>query len=58
MTRRGDWLYAEHLIADTRAALEPAAFERAWLAGRAVPLEEAITEALTIADETANSADG
>ena len=34
---------------------EPAAFEQAWAAGRAVPLEEAITEALTIADEVATA---
>ena len=42
----------------TRAALPTAAFEQAWAAGRAVPLEEAITEALTIADEVAIHMDG
>ena len=31
------------------AALGDAAFERAWAAGRALPLEEAIAEAVAVA---------
>ena len=57
--KRGDnWLHAERITAETRAALEPAAFERAWETGRLVPLKEAIAEALTIADEVGTSAEG
>ena len=55
--RIDNWLHAERITADTRAALPPAAFEQAWAAGRAVPLEEAITEALTIADEVTTGTD-
>jgi hypothetical protein len=58
MKRVDGWLYAERITADTRAALEPAAFERAWSTGRALPLEEAISEARTIAEEVGTSADG
>jgi hypothetical protein len=50
------WLHAERITADTRAALAPAAFEQAWAEGRALPLEEAISEALTVADEVATGA--
>ena len=32
-------------------------FEQAWADGRAMPLEEAITEALAIADEAATGTD-
>ena len=45
------WLHAEKIAKDTHAALEAAAFEQAWQAGRTAPLEEAITEALAIAEE-------
>jgi predicted ATPase/transcriptional regulator with XRE-family HTH domain len=45
------WLHAETIAKDTHAALEAATFEQAWLAGRMAPLEEAITEALSIAEE-------
>jgi hypothetical protein len=31
--------------------LEPAAFDQAWSAGHTVPLEEAVTEALAMANE-------
>ena len=55
--RVDNWLQAERIMAETRAALEPAAFERAWSAGRALPLEVAMTEALLIADEVTTSAD-
>ena len=41
----------ERITADTRAALEPAAFERAWETGRLLPLDEAVAEALAVADE-------
>jgi predicted ATPase/DNA-binding XRE family transcriptional regulator len=44
--------HAERITADTRAALEPVVFAQAWATGRNVPLEAAISEALTIADET------
>jgi non-specific serine/threonine protein kinase len=57
MIRVDNWLQAERITADTRAALEPAAFERAWGTGRALPLEEAVAEARTIADEVITSAD-
>ena len=57
MRRRDNWLHAERITADTRAALPAAAFEQAWAAGRAVPLEEAVTEALTMADEAATDMD-
>jgi non-specific serine/threonine protein kinase len=53
----GNWLHAERIMTDTCADLSAAAFNQAWWAGRAVPLEEAITEALAIADEAASSAD-
>jgi hypothetical protein len=46
-------LHAERISADTRAALGTAPFEQAWLGGRMLTLEEAITEALTIGDEVA-----
>jgi hypothetical protein len=53
-----DWPHVERIAADTRAALEGTAFERAWSAGRALSPEEAMSEALTIADEVTKSADG
>jgi predicted ATPase len=57
--KRGDnWLHAERITAETRAALEPAAFERAWSAGGALPLDEAVAAARTIANEVSRSADG
>jgi hypothetical protein len=57
--KRGDnWLHAERITAETRAALEPVAFERAWSTGAALPLEEAVTEAVTFANEVITSADG
>jgi predicted ATPase/class 3 adenylate cyclase len=43
--------YAERIAADTRAALEPVAFERAWETGRLLPLDEAVAEALAVASE-------
>jgi predicted ATPase/class 3 adenylate cyclase len=51
-------LHAERITAETRAALEPAAFERAWSTGRALPLDEAAAEAVTFANEVITSADG
>ena len=57
--KRGDnWLYAERITAETRAALEPAAFERARSTGAALSLEEAVAEAATLANEVTTSADG
>jgi predicted ATPase/class 3 adenylate cyclase len=42
--------HGERITADTRAALEDADFERAWSVGQALSLEEAVAEALAIAD--------
>jgi predicted ATPase/class 3 adenylate cyclase len=47
-------IHVERMRLDVRAALEPAAFERAWSAGRELMLEEAVAEALAVADEVAN----
>ena len=52
------WIHPDRITVDTRAALPAAAFEQAWAVGRAMLLEEAITEALTIADEATTGADG
>ncbi len=43
--------HAERIEADTRAALSPERYERAWSAGRLLKLEEAVSEALGVADE-------
>ena len=51
MKRPDAWPHAERITADTRAALEPAAFERAWETGRLLPLDEAVAEALAVANE-------
>jgi hypothetical protein len=40
----------------TRAALGDEAFHRAWTAGRALPLDDAVREALSIAEEIAQAA--
>jgi predicted ATPase/class 3 adenylate cyclase len=56
--RLDNWHHAERITADTRAALEPAAFERARETGRLLPLEEAVAEARTIGAEVATSPDG
>jgi hypothetical protein len=56
--RWDNWLHAERITAETRSALEPAAFARAWSTGGALPLEEAVTEAVTIANEVITSPDG
>jgi hypothetical protein len=53
MRRWDNWLHAERITAETRAALPTVEFDRAWAAGRALPLDEAITEARAIADEVA-----
>ncbi|MGH2616339.1 MAG: ATP-binding protein, partial [Thermomicrobiales bacterium] len=51
-------LHVERITADTRTVLEAAEFEPAWSAGRALPLEEAVSEALTLVDEVTAGADG
>jgi predicted ATPase/DNA-binding CsgD family transcriptional regulator/DNA-binding XRE family transcriptional regulator len=51
--RVDDWLHAQRITTDVRGALPAVAFEAAWAAGRTVPLQDAITEALTMADEAA-----
>jgi hypothetical protein len=50
--RINNWQHVEHITADVRAALPAVTFEEAWSAGGAEPLEEAVTEAIAIADET------
>lgn len=50
--------HAARVAADTRAALKPAAYERAWSAGRQVPLEEAVAEALAVAGEVLTEVKG
>ena len=56
--RMDSWLHAERVTAEIRAALEPAAFERAWSAGRILPLDEAVAEALAITDVVVTEAKG
>jgi len=43
----------EQAVAHLRAALEPAVMAAAWAAGRALSLDEAVIEALALADELA-----
>ena len=43
----------DQIVAATRAKIGEAAFEAAWAAGRALPLERAIAEALSLIDELA-----
>jgi non-specific serine/threonine protein kinase len=50
--------HAARVAADTRAALEPAAYERAWETGRLLPVQEAVIEALAVADEVLVGAKG
>ena len=47
--------HAERTEAAARAALGETAFEQAWSAGRSLPPEEALAEALALADEAATS---
>jgi hypothetical protein len=56
MRRWDNWLHAERITAETRAALPTAAFERAWAAGHARSVEEAVSEARAIADEVITDA--
>ena len=49
MRRALNWLHAERITTETRAALEADAFAEAWSAGRLLALEEAVSEALTLA---------
>ena len=44
-------------LAMTRSAVGDEAYERAWTAGRALSLDEAVSEALDIAHEIAQSAE-
>jgi hypothetical protein len=48
--------HVERIAAETRAALEAAAYERAWATGRLLPLEEAVAEALAVAEEVLTEA--
>ena len=50
--------HGERITADTRAALEAADFEEAWSAGRVLTLQEAVAEALAIADVVVTEAKG
>ena len=43
--------HVERVLARTQAALEAAVYERAWAAGRLLKLDEAVSEALGVADE-------
>jgi non-specific serine/threonine protein kinase len=43
--------HVERVVAGTQAALEAAVYERAWSAGRLLKLDEAVSEALGVADE-------
>jgi predicted ATPase/class 3 adenylate cyclase len=43
--------HGERIAADTRAALKAADFAEAWAAGRVLTMDDAVAEALTIADE-------
>jgi non-specific serine/threonine protein kinase len=45
----------DRAVAATRAALGETAFAAAWAAGRGLPMEEAVNEALALADELAAS---
>ena len=58
ITRIYNWPHVERIAADTRAALDAAAFAQTWSAGQMLTLEEAIAEALAVADEVAPSAAG
>jgi predicted ATPase/DNA-binding SARP family transcriptional activator len=48
----------ERTVAAARAALEAATFAAAWAAGRALPLEQAIAEALGVANEATSHGAG
>jgi predicted ATPase/class 3 adenylate cyclase len=50
--------HGERITSDTRAALEAADFEEAWSAGRVLTLQEAVAEALAIADVVVTEAKG
>jgi hypothetical protein len=50
--------HASRITAQTRAALDAAACKRAWSVGRMVPLEDAVAEALAIADEVLTGVKG
>jgi hypothetical protein len=54
--RVANWLHAERITADTRGALPTELFEQARAAGRTLSLDEAVTEALAIADEVVTGA--
>jgi predicted ATPase/DNA-binding XRE family transcriptional regulator len=48
--------HAERIRTEVRAVLEATAFERAWVAGRALPLDGAVAEALAVANEVVTGA--
>src|SRR5215217_3459708 len=48
--------HGERITADTRAALEGTDFDRAWSVGQALSLEDAVAEALAIADAAVTEA--
>jgi hypothetical protein len=50
--------HTERILADAHAALEPPAFARAWAAGHRLSLEEAVGEALTVANEVQTPVNG
>ena len=48
--------HGERITADTRAALNAADFAAAWSAGRLLTFEEAVNEAIAIADQVVTAA--
>ena len=56
--RAWHWRWARRITADTRAALEAADFEEARSAGRVLTLQEAVADALAIADVVVTEAKG
>jgi predicted ATPase/class 3 adenylate cyclase len=50
--------HTERITAETRAAVEPTAFKRAWTAGHRLSLEEAVGEALAVANEVLSQGNG
>lgn len=49
-----DRTYYEQIVAQSRQQLSPDGFATAWDAGRALPLEDVVTEALAVADAAAS----
>ncbi len=50
-------LHAEHILATARSRLDPSAFDAAWAAGQALPVDQAIAEAQALLTEVAAATD-